>query len=805
MPPRHLILLPAALLLFTAAAPLRADDNDPLAGEAKTLQAAGLPTDAKALLDFFKKRTANDAAAEKIAEQVKLLADKKADVHKKAMGELVSVGAPAIPLLRQAARDPDDVAAADRARKCLEQIEGSSGASVVAAAVRVVAAGRPAGAAETLLAYLPFADDDAVADEIKTALAAVALRDGKPDPALVKALEDPASLKRAAAVEALCQPGADQALPAVRKLLKDPKPAVRLRAALALADHRDPAAVETLVQLLGELPNVQGKQAEEYLLQLAAEQAPKARLGNDEASRKRCHDAWAAWWKATEGQAPLKEFQKRTLTDETREKAMELIKKMGDENFATRQKAQDDLEAMGASVLPLLRQASSDKDPEISSRSRKVLENLSKANVTGLSPVAVRLVALRKPEGAAGVLLAYLPTADDESIAAEVQAALNLVALRDGKPDPAVLKALEDKSPVRRAAAAEALAQSFAHRDTARKLLKDKDPSVRVKVALALANAQDLAAVPVLIDQLAELPPDQASQAEAFLRELAGEKGPKESLGKGDAERKKCRDAWAAWWKANAEKVVLARPAHVERQLGYTLIVQINNNRICEIDKDGKERWAMNGVAYPWDARMLPGDRILVAEFSGQRVTERNLKGEVLWQHAAQNPIAAQRLPNGHTFIVQRNRIFEVDRAGKEVFSMNRNQYDLVAAMKGRDGQIVYCTNNGTVVRLDSAGKELKSFNIGQAPHTGGIDLLPNGRLLVPMQQFGKVAEFDREGKQVWEASTMPYPSSAVRLPNGHTLVSSQNQNKVQEINRSGKVVWEQQVNTGQVWKARRR
>ncbi len=136
---------------------------------------------------------------------------------------------------------------------------------------------------------------------------------------------------------------------------------------------------------------------------------------------------------------------------------------------------------------------------------------------------------------------------------------------------------------------------------------------------------------------------------------------------------------------------------------------------------------------------------------------------------------------------------------------MNRNQYDLVAAMKGRDGQIVYCTNNGTVVRLDSAGKELKSFNIGQAPHTGGIDLLPNGRLLVPMQQFGKVAEFDREGKQVWEASTMPYPSSAVRLPNGHTLVSSQNQNKVQEINRSGKVVWEQQVNTGQVWKARRR
>src|SRR5262249_40493077 len=159
---------------------------------------------------------------------------------------------------------------------------------------------------------------------------------------------------------------------------------VRLRVALALAETRDPAAVEALVNLLGELPNVQGKQAEEYLINLASEQAPKAPLGDTAETRKRCAEAWAAWWKATEGNGTLQEFRKRTLTDETREKALGLIKRMGAEEFAERQKAQDDLQGMGGAVMPLLRQSSSDKDPEISARSKKILENLEKEKVVPL-------------------------------------------------------------------------------------------------------------------------------------------------------------------------------------------------------------------------------------------------------------------------------------------------------------------------------------------------------------------------------------------------------------------------------------
>src|SRR5581483_5467189 len=62
--------------------------------------------------------------------------------------------------------------------------------------------------------------------------------------------------------------------------------------------------------------------------------------------------------------------------------------------------------------------------------------------------------ALRKPAGAAEVLLSYLPTAPDETVAREVRAALAAVAFRDGKPDQALLQAMKDKDSQRRTVAA---------------------------------------------------------------------------------------------------------------------------------------------------------------------------------------------------------------------------------------------------------------------------------------------------------------------------------------------------------------
>ena len=770
----------------------------------QVLQAVGLRAHGPALMDFFRKRTAATAKPEQVAELIRQLGDPAVAVREKATAELISLGTIAVPWLRQAAKDPDDLETANRARKCLDHVEGSTGIALVVAAARLLAHRAPAGATEALLAYLPFADDDTVVDEVKAALGLLATRDGKPDPALLTALDAKSSLARAIAAEALTQPG-DEPLAEVRKLLKDPRPMVRLRVALALAEFKDGEAIGSLIALLGELPVAQGKLAEDYLATLVGEAAPKVSL-TDDASRAKARDAWMAWWKKSEGGTPLDEIRKRTLNDATRAKALEILKKMGDESFAVREGAQNELKAMGVAVIPILRQNARDPDPEISARCRKCLEELEKEKASPLSALAVRLLGLRKPAGSAEALLAYMPSAEDEIIAGEVQSALNAVAMRDGKPDPALIAALEDKSAARRAAAGEALCHAGSEaRAAVRKLLKDQDTTVRLRVAFALAGVRDKEAVPTLIDVLADMQPEQASQAESFLRQSAGDSAPKETLG-GDAEsRRKCRDAWAAWWKANGRTVELARMNASKRMLGYTLIVMGNNMRICEIGLDGKERWHIDGLQNPWDAQVLPGDRVLVAEFQSARVTERNFKGEVVWERAAQNPVGAQRLANGNTLVVCRNQIVEVTKDGKEVFKHDRNDYSIMGAQKTRNGKIVMFTSHGQAIRLDANGKEEKSFAVGPVMWGGGGgDVLPNGHVVVPQWNGNKVVEYDQDGKLVWEAS-FQWPSSATRLPNGNTLVASQNSSKIAEINRAGKVVWEHQCTNGQPFRVRRR
>src|SRR5262249_17244573 len=155
--------------------------------------------------------------------------------------------------------------------------------------------------AQVLLDYLPAADDEGVIDEIKAALSVLALQNNKPEPALIKALDDPKALRRVAAVEALCQTGREEIADKTRKLLDDKNKVVQLRAALALAQFRDAKAVGTLIALVGELPLAEAKQAEDYLLTLAAEQSPKQTLSDKEnVDQKKVAEAWATWWKGTQ-------------------------------------------------------------------------------------------------------------------------------------------------------------------------------------------------------------------------------------------------------------------------------------------------------------------------------------------------------------------------------------------------------------------------------------------------------------------------------------------------------------------------
>jgi HEAT repeat protein len=788
----------AILLVGAVSSAVVAAAADAILADELALRAAGLTTDGPSLLEFFRRRAQVDVEPGRLDALVRQLSDSAPEAREKAVSEIVRIGPAAIARLREVVKDPDAVAAAGSARRCLEILDSPDAAKIPCAAARLLAVRQPDGLIPVLLAYLPFADDEAVIEDIKTALNAVAYRDGRPDAALLRALEDPVSIRRAVAIDVLCHAGIAEPRPTLRKLLKDEKPIVRLRAALALANVKEAEAVGTLIDLLRELPVTYGKQAEEFLLNLAGDQAPKAVLSND-ASRRKCADAWAAWWKKTEGPALLDDVRKRTIRDADRGKVQALIRQLGDDAFEGREKAQYELLQLGPAVVGDLKQAMTNPDVEISTRAAHLIAQIEKNKIAAISQVTLRLIGFRKPAGSAEALLGFLPFAEDEGTAEEVQDALDAVAVQDGHPDPVLVKALHDKNPLWRAAAAAALCQpGFPDLQMeVRKLLQDPVAMVRMKAALALAGLRDREAVPVLIASIGDLSPEQSSPAEEFLTHLAGDKAPSGMSGNDDGARKKRRDAWAAWWKDSGPRIQLAlvsRNGSRQYYFGYTLIALPGNGQVMELGTENKVRWQLKDLQNPMDVQVLPGNRVLVTEYSASQVTERNLKNEVLWRKSVSYPISAERLANGHTFIVTRNLLLEVDRSGKEVLTLQRPNHDVMAARKLRDGQIVLVSSQGYCARLDNGGKESKKFNIQNMGGTNYIDITAKGHVIIPQQWNNKVFEYDADGKLVWEA-TVHQPMAASRLPNGNTLVSSQMWPcKVFELDKTGKVVWEYQT-----------
>jgi outer membrane protein assembly factor BamB len=203
---------------------------------------------------------------------------------------------------------------------------------------------------------------------------------------------------------------------------------------------------------------------------------------------------------------------------------------------------------------------------------------------------------------------------------------------------------------------------------------------------------------------------------------------------------------------------------------------------------------------------VLPGGRVLVAENQAQRVTERDLKGNILWQkQILQNPIACQRLPNGNTFIATYQSVMEVTRTGKEVYAYNHGpNFFIFGAHKLRNGHILCISAQGAIIELDAAGKEIKSTQVTNSGGWCGVEGLPGGHILVAVTSNNKVVELDATGKEIWRCTTVQGPCSATRLPNGNTLVASMANQRVVEVDRLGKTVWEQRTD-GRPFRAHRR
>jgi outer membrane protein assembly factor BamB len=513
----------------------------------------------------------------------------------------------------------------------------------------------------------------------------------------------------------------------------------------------------------------------------------------------------------TDGTALLDYFRARTLTEADRARLPEAVRHLGDEDFDTREKAVADLLRAGRKALPFLRPAVRDADLERARRAARCVQEIESGADQSLATAAARVLMECRPDGAAVALLAYLPSADDEFVEAAVLRALLVVGVKDGVRRPELATALDDAEPLRRAAAAHVVGRCEpGQRAAVRRLLADADARVRFEAADALVRGGDRDAVPVLIALLGDAPMPLGWRAQDVLQRIAAEASPAVQLEKEDpGKRAEVVSAWRAWWKERGPAIDLAKINLDEGLQGINLLCEVHfekdTGRVWACRADGKPIWEVKDVGAPSDAQLLPGGRLLVAEYQTLCATERDRTGKVLWKKQFTSyPTTCRRLPNGNTFIATYTELLEVAPDGQTVYSyQNPFKTEIYRAHRLNNGHLLFACGGDRIVELDASGKLVRTVKVpARTAIWAGVEPLPGDRFLVALHDTGRVIEIDADGKILWECKARS-ATSAVRLPNGNTLITCLNEKTVLEVDRDGKEVWKLTLD-GKAFNARR-
>lgn len=498
----------------------------------------------------------------------------------------------------------------------------------------------------------------------------------------------------------------------------------------------------------------------------------------------------------SDGPGLVEYFRRRTPTDQEKAMLQERARQLGSSVFAVRAKATDALIQAGRASLPHLREIAKSTDGEAPRRAQYCIQVIEQNTQIGLSAAASRVLAERRPAGAAEALLAYLPLAEETWVEEEIRASLKRLAAGDARAVAALEKALADPVASRRGAAGWILgaADDPKRRRQAITLLADSSSEVRFLTAASLLGAHDAAAVPALIALLAGDSAELACRAEDLLFRLAGDQGPAAAWldFSRDNSGGKARAAWESWWREHHTKIDWNRLDLDEESAGATLVVENQRpdgvGRIFECNRAGQICWEQK-VNNPIDAHWLSGGRCLIADSRGGRLFEIDRRGQVLWTHTGIAATSIQRLPGGNTVVSTYQQILEISRDGKTVFSF-ATQGHTYHARKLSDGQYIWIDACGEIGAVDAKGRVIAKTKLADGLSWGSIERLRNGHYLVALGgSAGTVAEVDFAGKVYWEKA-VNNPNRAIRLANGHTLVASHADQCVYEFDAAGKERW---------------
>jgi hypothetical protein len=229
---------------------------------------------------------------------------------------------------------------------------------------------------------------------------------------------------------------------------------------------------------------------------------------------------------------------------ENRARIAQLVRDLGDNNWAVRDRASRQLAGMGRLAEPALRDATSSNDAEVVHRARSLLAECRSGRAEELLAAALEWLRQSPTPQATALLLDLLPVLPDEFHSSTREALWVCAVPGDA---PRLRQAIGDARPVVREAAIVALeraAGAGAVRDL-EPLLRDKNEATRLAAARALLDRLPRTAIAALVGLLDSREPDIRRQAAWLLQQVSGIAQPDETPA-GLAEAAVRWKAWAA-------------------------------------------------------------------------------------------------------------------------------------------------------------------------------------------------------------------------------------------------------------------
>ena len=274
---------------------------------------------------------------------------------------------------------------------------------------------------------------------------------------------------------------------------------------------------------------------------------------------------------------------------------------------------------------------------------------------------------------------------------------------------------------------------------------------------------------------------------------------------------------------------------------GNILIADQFNNRVVEIDRDGKILWSFGLGPNDFSPRSIIGvnDVQRVGPFTlmagtgtpagvipeapdgvaDNRVVLVNPAGHIVWQYGQfgqagsgpnllDTPVQCTWLPNSHVLITDQanNRIIEVNLRKHIVWQYPGSNTNADDQLNGPNS--AQLLENGHILIADQGNSRAlevtRDDQIVQTLTAGGTlnilafaSRLPNGDTLLTDAGNARIVEVDMNDVPVWQylintnppSVAAPLPTRAVRLRNGDTLISNQFDNQVLRVDSGGNLL----------------